>query len=138
MSANPRVAIIGAGLSGLGMALALHARAIKCTIYEQSPSTGRFAGALMLSPNSLRILDSYGVYSRLREQGYNFDVVEIRDSEGNLKDNGFYLGSGALFGYDALRIYRNAILKELTMACVERGIEIVYDMKFSEIISEGD
>ncbi len=132
------VAIIGAGLSGLGMALALHAHSIKCTLYEQTPSTGRFAGALMLSPNSLRILDRYGMYARVREQGYNFDVAEIKDSEGNLKDKGFYLGSRELFGYDTLRIYRNTILKELVEACVERGITICYDKKFSEVTAEDD
>ena len=67
----------------------------------------------MLSPNSLRILDKYGLYTRIREQGYNFEAVAINDSEGKLKDKGFYLGSRELFGYDALRVYRNAILEEL-------------------------
>ena len=65
----------------------------------------------MLSPNSLRILDKYGVHHRLREQGYNFDVVEIKDPEGELEDNGFYLGSRELFGYDELGVYRNNIFK---------------------------
>ena len=73
------VAIIGAGLSGLGMALALHAHSIKCTIYEQSPSTGRFAGALMLSPDILHLLDKSGLYIRISVKGYNFDVVEAKD-----------------------------------------------------------
>lgn len=135
-ASNVHVAIIGAGLSGLGMALALHTQAIKCTIYERSPSTGRFAGAIMLSPNSLRILDRYGLYGRIREHGYSFEVVEVKDSEGVLRDNGFYLGSRELFGYDALRIYRNNILTHLTHACVENGIEIFYDKRLAEIASE--
>jgi 2-polyprenyl-6-methoxyphenol hydroxylase-like FAD-dependent oxidoreductase len=136
MAPNFHVAIIGGGLAGLGMALALHAHSIKCTVYERSPATGRFAGALMLSPNSLRILDKYGVYSRISAKGFIFDVVEVKDPDGNLKDRGFYLGSKELFGYDALRIYRNVLLKVLTTACVERGIEIIYDKKFSGVLSD--
>ncbi|KIW23232.1 uncharacterized protein PV07_11449 [Cladophialophora immunda] len=138
MTSNFHVAIIGAGLAGLGMALALHAHSIRCTVYEQTPSAGRFAGAVMLAPNSLRILDRYGVYPQLCEQGFNFAVVEIRDSEGNVKDSGFYLGSRELFGYDALRVYRNAILKVLSAACAERQIEVVYGKRFSKVLSEDE
>lgn len=91
----------------------------------------------MMAPNSLRLLDEYGIYARLRERGYCFDVVAIQDTRGSTRE-GFYLGSREFFGYDALRIYRNALLDELERACADRDIQIVYNKKFSEIFKEDD
>jgi 2-polyprenyl-6-methoxyphenol hydroxylase-like FAD-dependent oxidoreductase len=131
------VAIIGAGLGGFGIALALHSHGIKCSIYEQAPSQGRFAGAIMLSPNSLRLLDHYGLYERILPQGHSFQYVDFQDVNGTSTDHQ-HLGSKEKFGYDALRIYRNTLLHELQMMCLERGVEINYSKKFTHIVRETD
>jgi len=129
------IAIIGAGLGGLGLALGLHSKGIPCTIYEQSPESGRFSGAIMLSPNSLRILDNYGVYERIRCKGWSFESCEVKDESGHTTDR-YFLGSEKLFGYKALRIYRNILVKELQAAVKERGVPIVFEAKYSKIVSE--
>ncbi|CBF83128.1 hypothetical protein AN3235.2 [Aspergillus nidulans FGSC A4] len=67
------VSIIGAGLSGLALALALQQQSNVCTLYEARPATLDIGGALMLTPNALRILDSIGIYARLKDNGYSFD-----------------------------------------------------------------
>jgi 2-polyprenyl-6-methoxyphenol hydroxylase-like FAD-dependent oxidoreductase len=62
LSAPPaHVAIIGAGLSGLALAIALHRQGISCAIYELRDPSAATSGALMLSPNALRILDTLGL-----------------------------------------------------------------------------
>ena len=132
---NMHVTIIGAGLSGLGLAIALHSHGIKCTVYEQAAASGRFAGAIMLSPNALHILDRYDIYQRIVAKGFNFQYVDMQNAEGKSIDKQF-LGSKEQFGYDALRIGRNAILHELTTLCSERGIEIKHSKKFTTIVNE--
>lgn len=129
------VTIVGAGLGGLGLALALHSHGIKCSIYEQAPAEGRFAGAIMLSPNALRILDHYDLYQRILTSGFSFQHVDFQTVDGVSTDRQF-LGSKAQFGYDALRIYRNTVLRELTEACIEMGIKIHYSKKFNSIVRE--
>lgn len=131
------VTIVGAGLAGLGAALAFHSHNIPCTIYEQASPAGRFAGAIMLSPNGLRILDSWGVYERVVSRGHSFEYVDFQNSKGQSTDHQ-YLGSKEFFGYDALRIYRNVILDELKVMVKERGIEIHYNKKFERIVDETD
>ncbi|KAJ7780892.1 hypothetical protein B0H16DRAFT_1496469 [Mycena metata] len=77
---SQEVAIIGAGLSGLSLALALHQQSIPFTIYESRPDAPlNIDGAVMLSPNALRILDHLGVYDIMRTRGYNFTKLEYRD-----------------------------------------------------------
>ena len=129
------IAIIGAGIGGLALALGLHSKNIPCTIYEQSPESGRFSGAIMLSPKSLRILDSYGVYERTRSNGWSFESADVKTPAGQTTDR-YFLGSQKLFGYKALRIYRNVFVTELQAVVKERGVPIVFDTKYPHVVVE--
>ncbi|KAF7122628.1 hypothetical protein CNMCM5793_000653 [Aspergillus hiratsukae] len=64
-----RVAIIGAGLSGLTLTLALHKQSIPCSLCEACSAPLNIGGAIMLSPNALSILKQLGVYARIQPEG---------------------------------------------------------------------
>ena len=129
------VAIVGAGLAGLNLALSLHRQNIKCVIYELRYPTTKAGGALMLSPNALRILDSHGMYKTLSEQGYNFETIAFQNPEGKITDY-YYLGSEKLYDYKALRVYREILLTELRKKVSDLEIPIVYGRKFTRVVSE--
>ena len=132
---SPTIAIIGAGLSGLCLALALHQQSIPCTVYESRPEPLNIGGAVMLSPNALRILDALGVYSTIKAQGYNFDNLHFRDASNNLIET-YEFGSQTKYGYPALRIYRHILITALLSALHKHQIPIKYRHKFSHIITE--
>ncbi|KAL9131726.1 MAG: hypothetical protein Q9217_000401 [Psora testacea] len=129
------VAIIGAGLSGLSLALALHKFNIPSTIYEIRPNTFVQGGAIMLSPNALRVLDSLGVYSRIKDKGYHFETLTFNNANHETTDI-YYFGHAQLYGYKALRIYRRILIDELKLMLEVRNIPIKYNTKFSHVISE--
>ena len=89
----------------------------------------------MLSPNALGVLDSLGVYERIRHQGFNFDICDFKNATGETTDS-YYFGSQQLYGYQALRIYRQVLLDELLLMLEECGITVNYEMKFTHVISE--
>ncbi|XP_076934097.1 monooxygenase 1-like [Bidens hawaiensis] len=61
------VVIIGAGICGLAMALALHKKGIKSVIMERSESLRNVTGAAIgIRPNGWRALDQLGVAKNLR------------------------------------------------------------------------
>tara|TARA_R110002003_G_scaffold37_2_gene2132 strand:+ start:33131 stop:34360 length:1230 start_codon:yes stop_codon:yes gene_type:complete len=91
----------------------------------------------MLSPNALRILDTLGIYDRLFPQGYNFETLEFKNYEQVTTDK-YYLGNEKLYGYKALRIYRQTLLTELRAEAKQLQIPITYGVKFSHIISEDE
>jgi 2-polyprenyl-6-methoxyphenol hydroxylase-like FAD-dependent oxidoreductase len=132
-----KVAIIGAGLSGLSLALALHQRNIKATIYENRRDPLNIGGAVMLSPNALKVLDALGVYERIRFKGYNFETLEYKNASGNLLET-YEFGSEEKYGYMGLRIYRHVLIDTLLAMLKEKQIPVIYGKKFSKVISETD
>ncbi|TAQ90124.1 hypothetical protein B7494_g1583 [Chlorociboria aeruginascens] len=136
-SAPPKVAIIGAGLSGLSLALALHQQNISCTVYESRPAPLNIGGAVMLSPNALKVLDALGVYERVRGKGFNFETLEYKDGSGRLLEI-YEFGGEEKYGYPALRIYRHVLIDELLAILKEKDIPIVFGMKFTKVVSESD
>lgn len=129
------IVIIGGGLASLILALSLHQRNISCTIYEARPEDASTPGALMLSPNSVRILDGLGIYSQLRSQGYNFSQVTFKNAAEETTDV-YHLGGTSLYVYDCLRIYRQTLLLALRAAAHRANIPIHYATKFSHIEQE--
>lgn len=89
----------------------------------------------MLSPNALRVLDSLGVYQRISGKGYNFTNLAFKN--GNEETTDLYpLGDKQKYGYNALRIYRQILLDELRATVHARNIPIVYQKKFSHVLTE--
>ncbi|OAT13511.1 hypothetical protein BDBG_17835 [Blastomyces gilchristii SLH14081] len=100
MELPQHVAIVGGGLSGLSLSLALQKVNIPCTVYEERAESYETGGGITLSPN---ILDELGVYDRVRDKGYHFDTLAFSDNDGAIKDV-YYFGSEKLYGYRGFRI----------------------------------
>ncbi|OJJ51715.1 hypothetical protein ASPZODRAFT_138785 [Penicilliopsis zonata CBS 506.65] len=132
---SDEIAIIGAGLCGLALALSLHQKSIPCTIYEARPASLNIGGAIMLSPNALRILDTLGVYSRIADKGYHFDLLYFRSPDDKPLDT-YEFGNKERYGYHGLRIYRHVLIDELLAMCAERQIPIHYNRKFIRVVRE--
>jgi 2-polyprenyl-6-methoxyphenol hydroxylase-like FAD-dependent oxidoreductase len=137
MSFDHGIAIIGAGLGGLSLALFLHRSNIKCTIYELRPPSAISTGAILLSPNALRSLDAIGAYSRIQKQGYHFQKITFNTNDHKYMDT-YEMGNVEKYGYDAFRIYRQPLLQELRAMVAEAGVEIVYEKKFLHVVSDSD
>lgn len=50
----------------------------------------------------------------------------------------WHMGGEQLFGYQALRIYRHVLAEELFAIAKEREIPVIFNKKFSRVISESD
>ncbi|KAH0348677.1 salicylate hydroxylase, partial [Aureobasidium melanogenum] len=132
---STEISIIGAGIAGLTLAISLHTQGIPCAIYETRPEPRNIGGAVMLSPNSLKLFDNMGIYEDLRRLGYSFDTLYFRDLAGSLKET-YPFGSVEKYGYSGLRVYRFELIDLLLERVNTSNIPIHFNHKFSHVVSE--
>ena len=133
---NFHVAIVGAGLSGLALALALDQQSINCTIYEARDSPLNIGGALMLTPNGLKVLNRLGIYKSLCKKGFNFDCIYLQDTGSGSIIETYEYGNQERYGFRALRVYRHILLQELLAKVQEKSIPIHFNHRFAKVVSE--
>lgn len=134
-SVSGHVAIVGAGLSGLCLALVLHDGGIPATIYEARAADFVEGGWIILSPNALQVLHKLGIFERIHSTGYEFQALTYKNDHGEITDI-HYHGHQTLYGYNALRVRRQVVIEEIKLKLSERNIEVKYNTKFSHVISE--
>ncbi len=72
-----RVAIIGAGIAGLGAAIALkHHPGVDFNVYERTAELREIGASIALGPNGMRTLDRLGVHNALD------DSIAFRNKSG--------------------------------------------------------
>ena len=131
------VAIIGAGLSGLALALALHQQSIDCTYtLRSSRAAVKHGGALMLTPNGLKVLKRLGIYEAVCAKGVSFDRIYFQDANSGTITEVFEYGSHERYRFRALRIYRSVLLHELLSKVQEKSIPIHFNHRFIEVTPE--
>jgi 2-polyprenyl-6-methoxyphenol hydroxylase-like FAD-dependent oxidoreductase len=64
-----RIAVVGGGVAGLGLALSLHQRGIACDVYEAVPEVKELGVGITLLPHAMRELAALGVQDRLEAVG---------------------------------------------------------------------
>ncbi len=141
-TAPPSIAIIGASLTGLELALSLlqsHLyRAHEITIYDsRTPNTADPANGsgVVLTPNGLKVLDSLGVLNRIRHQCWQSRYRTYRNDKDELVRKAL-IANEELYGYTNHRIWRRSLLEALLAAVTEKGVRVIWDAKFDFIMRE--
>jgi 2-polyprenyl-6-methoxyphenol hydroxylase-like FAD-dependent oxidoreductase len=81
MSVNHDVLVIGAGPTGLTLALSLLSRGRRVTIVDKQKQGDNTSRAAVVYPGTLELLDPYGVAERLAAQGIRTSQFTIRDRD---------------------------------------------------------
>ncbi|MEV0374549.1 FAD-dependent monooxygenase [Streptomyces sp. NPDC050636] len=76
--APPRIAVVGGGLAGLTLALALHRAGLECQVYEQASQLGEVGAGVQLAPSATRLLHRLGLEPALRSSAVEPMAMEFR------------------------------------------------------------
>src|SRR6185436_9212441 len=79
-----RIAIIGGGIGGLTVALALKEFGFEAEIYEQAPALLDVGAAIAVWPNALRVLERLGLGQAIRQHAGEMDEIRWLDQRGFL------------------------------------------------------
>ncbi|MFE4534698.1 FAD-dependent monooxygenase [Streptomyces scopuliridis] len=75
---DSRIAVVGAGIAGLTLALALGRAGNRCEVYEQAGQLRELGAGVQIAPNAARLLRRLGLGRRLDAMAVRAQAVEMR------------------------------------------------------------
>ena len=79
-----RALVVGAGICGLGVGLALARSGVKTTVLEIKPERNVLGVGINQPGNSLRAMQRLGIFDEVRRSGFAVDRLDFNDADGNL------------------------------------------------------
>src|SRR4051812_48451024 len=76
---TPRIAIIGAGIGGLTLAVALERRGIQATLYETAPKLEVAGAGIWLGANAMKVMERLELSDALNAAGVPLTRIELAD-----------------------------------------------------------
>lgn len=90
---------------------------------------------MVITPNGLRVLDHIDVLDQVRAQGFAHESISLININGDLIKQ-MALGSEKLYGYPAIRLYRNALRDILLKEAMKQGIHVKFDSRCMSVENE--
>ncbi|WP_036050198.1 FAD-dependent monooxygenase [Bradyrhizobium sp. Tv2a-2] len=120
MTENLRVAVIGGGIGGLTAALALRARGLDVTIFEQAGELREIGAGVSIFPNATRLLQRIGLTDEIEKIGSPITGQVIRTSGGELINQ----SASPSTGVQSYNVHRADFLKLLANAQPEGTLHL--------------
>src|SRR5688572_18687121 len=118
MANDRRVLIVGGGIAGMSLAIALQRAGMTSEIVEIDPAWRVYGAGITITGPTLRALDRLGLLRRVKDEGYCYDTTRICDTAGNVlmasRVSGRPLGPRIPNGGGILRPVLHRILSEAT------------------------
>ncbi|EME42596.1 FAD binding-domain-containing protein [Dothistroma septosporum NZE10] len=130
------VAIVGAGLGGCALAVALSEKNIPVALYESRPEvTDGIPSGVVLPPNGLRILDRLGIFARIKDRCYVPTASVLKNDQDETTEK-VPVGGVERWGYKNHRVWRGILLDEMKLMLKARNVPVHYESRFNGIVSE--
>jgi 2-polyprenyl-6-methoxyphenol hydroxylase-like FAD-dependent oxidoreductase len=139
MAGMQRVLIVGGGIAGMSLAIALQRVGVSCTIVELDPDWRVYGAGITITGPSLRAFDQLGVLDRIVAEGYCYNATRICGADGRVivpsRVSGRPLGERIPNSGGILRPVLHRILSEATRAS---GAEVRLGVSAAKIEQRGE
>jgi len=127
-----RIAIVGGGIGGLTVALALREFGFEVEVYEQAPALLDVGAAIAVWPNALRVLDRLGLTEVINEHAGAIDEIRWLDQHGFLVNRVPVSRSVALHRADL----QSTLLHALPPSWIKLGHSLVaYETRGDKVVA---
>jgi len=120
---DKEIAIIGGGIAGLSIAIALEKNGFLPTVYESAPELKPVGAGIALAFNAMKACRWLGVYEKVRQLGNPLNDARITDHRGKILSDFQYNHHLDLFGEVSIAIHRWDLQEALQSAL--RSTQIV-------------
>src|SRR5687767_14085487 len=84
MGRSKRFAVIGAGIGGLSLAIAMQRKGFHVTVYERAPAIEPLGAGLVLAANAINAFQEIGIGADILQAGSILQKLCIKDQRGNI------------------------------------------------------
>lgn len=141
MGAQRTIAIVGAGIAGLTLALGLAKFGLQILVIERNTSLSEFGAGLQISPNARKPLDRLGLARSIQEKSFSPSGIDIFPGASAQPLQTLVLGEEIANRFGApYAVMHRADLVEALFAAARRfaNIDIAFGVNDLAINSEGD
>jgi 2-polyprenyl-6-methoxyphenol hydroxylase-like FAD-dependent oxidoreductase len=108
-----RVVIVGGGIGGLTLAIALRQRGIEAPVYEAAPELRAVGAGIWVSPNAMQVLGRLGLADAVVREGARLERAELRDYRAGVLQSADMGEAARRFGYPTVAIHRGRLQRML-------------------------
>jgi salicylate hydroxylase len=128
MATAPKILVLGAGISGLSLALAFHKHCPSFTveIFEVRTEPASIGGAIGLTPNAVRYLHHLGVLEHIEAQSCEVPRIDIYAHRTGNKLSELDFDNVERWEFRARRVKRGTLLKALLDKVEATGLRVQY------------
>jgi 2-polyprenyl-6-methoxyphenol hydroxylase-like FAD-dependent oxidoreductase len=119
-----RVLIVGAGIGGLSVAIALQRRGIEAVIFERTTQLKEIGAGIAVAANGMKALDSLGLADAVRHIGAEPQVYEIRSWRGEVLSRVSVAEQSEKVGAPSVAAHRADLQTALLQGLAEAGGEV--------------
>lgn len=127
---NKEILIVGAGPSGLSMAIFLNERGFSPRIIDKKPQISKYSKALGVNPRTLEILKPFGLTDKFLANGRKMQAVNLWQADKHIYKNDF---SKVKSPYPFMLIQAQKESEEILLEEVQkRNLKVEYQTEFIE------
>jgi salicylate hydroxylase len=115
-----QISVVGGGIGGLTAALALRARGLSVTVFEQADELREIGAGVSIFPNATRLLQRIGLTDEIEKIGSPIAGQVIRTAVGELINT----SAGPSTGVQSYNVHRAEFLKLLADAQLEGTLHL--------------
>jgi salicylate hydroxylase len=136
------IIIVGAGIGGLGAAVALSRKGFRVTVLEGKPALNEFGASIGVMANGVRIIEYYGLRERFEPIVSKANFIEARNGHtgkviGRITQNAGN-SSEIEFGAETWIIHRADYQRVLADAALANGAEIMFSANVTGVTTKSE
>jgi 2-polyprenyl-6-methoxyphenol hydroxylase-like FAD-dependent oxidoreductase len=133
---SERVVIVGGGIGGLVLAIALRQRGIEAPVYEAAPELRAAGAGIWVPPNAMQVLARLRLADAVAAVGARLERAELRDFRAGLLQSVDVGESARRFGWPTVAIHRGRLQRVLLDHLGADAVRVGRECR--EVVARGD
>ncbi|WP_058973283.1 FAD-dependent monooxygenase [Type-D symbiont of Plautia stali] len=131
MTRTQNIAIVGAGVAGLALAILATQQGHKVNLFERGSTVSSVGAGVTLWPNAMFVMQQMGLERELMRMGGSPDMMRQFDQHGSLQTEFDVLAVNSLCGFPSVTILRRELMSAMAGAFERLGGKITFNSSIS-------